>query len=191
MRRTILLFMLLSVIQHAPAQDTGSAKDTAIAEWAIELSSIIDNVDFLSNYQRGYAVDPNMLVSINLHTTTAFSAQAAFEYHSYRRTDENYNNQMMLLTVSGSLILFKTLVLGSGFYYFKSKERREYPKDPIVRGFYDGGPRRGAYYLAGLRVMIPIINDIYIPIGYYFVIGPTPGGSWRYDGLRLGFGKKF
>lgn len=166
---------------------------TANAQWAIEISSIVDDANFLSVYRRGFGFDPNILGGVYLHTSTAFSGQLSFEYHLYRRTSADHDDRITLVTASLNLVLLKTFVLGSGIYHFKSHEMIQRPPDPIVRGFYDGGGRSGAYWLAGLRAEVPIDEMVYAPIGYYFVIGSAQGGdgAWWYHGLRFGIGLKF
>jgi hypothetical protein len=194
MRVKILLAMLCVITQFVFGQLTSDTVRTkSQAQWGFEISSVADGVDFLGNYRRDFAYDPNLSAGVHLHTSTAVSAQLAFEYHAYRRTSDEHNNGMALFTGGVSFILFKTLVLGSGIYHFKSNEVIQRPSDFIVRGFYDGGGRTGAYYLVGLRAAIPINEDYYVPIGYYFMFGSADGGdgAWWYHGFRFGMGMKF
>lgn len=193
MRAGFLGVALLVAFQGAVGQfQTDTTKIKPKAQWGIEVSSIADAVNILSTYRRNFAFDPNIMAGVHLHTTTAFSGQLTFEYHGYRKNADDHNNSMTLLMGGVNVILFKTLLVGSGIYHFKSNETIQPPPDPIVRGFYDGGSRTGAYFLTGLRVAIEINEEFYVPIGYNVVFGSAKGGdgSWWYNGLRVGIGKK-
>ena len=124
--RSGTLFTTLCVIVQTTS---GQISQDSIAaanqhQWAIEISSIADKVDFLGSYQRSFSFDPNIAITGHLHTTTAFSGQVGLGYHSYRRTSTEIDDAITLFTGGVSFILFKTLVLGSGLYHFKANELR-------------------------------------------------------------------